>query len=128
VSGLVGLRARRRKSCSRRPGEGFLAAIPAAIPPCAGGSRRTPTGSVGARRGGPWTAETYLSKPVLRVVACEEPRPLGALLADVPERDVVVWVSGLEELALPPEDLAAYGTRPASHPRGADVRARPALD
>lgn len=45
----------------------------------------------------------------LRVVAAKEPSQLGPLLAQVEDDQVVVWASGLEELQLPPDELAAYG-------------------
>jgi hypothetical protein len=44
----------------------------------------------------------------LRIVASHKADQLGALLANVNDAQVVLWVSGLEELMLPAEDLATY--------------------
>jgi hypothetical protein len=44
----------------------------------------------------------------LRVVATREAAQLGPLLEEVDDAQVVIWVSGLEELMLPARDLATY--------------------
>ena len=46
---------------------------------------------------------------VVPVVAAREAGSLDALLNSTPETQVVVWVSGLEELMLPADELAIYG-------------------
>jgi hypothetical protein len=55
-------------------------------------------------------ARAYATRiPVLRVVACVEPDQLDDLLTAISDERVVVWISGLHELELPPEELAQYG-------------------
>jgi hypothetical protein len=46
---------------------------------------------------------------VLRVVGCATARELDLRLADIEDRQVIVWVSGLEELEVLPSKLADYG-------------------
>jgi hypothetical protein len=49
-----------------------------------------------------------------RVLATDTPAHLDALLEHVDDEQVVIWVSGLEELALPPAELAVYAKALAS--------------
>jgi hypothetical protein len=44
----------------------------------------------------------------VRVVAAEDVHALDELLADVSDRELVVWVSGLDEHKVPAEELASY--------------------
>jgi hypothetical protein len=44
----------------------------------------------------------------IRVVAAEDVRALGELLPDIEDRNVVVWVSGLDEYEAPADALASY--------------------
>ncbi len=44
----------------------------------------------------------------IRVVAAEDVHALDELLADIPDRELAVWVSGLDEHKAPAEDLASY--------------------
>jgi hypothetical protein len=46
---------------------------------------------------------------VLRVVAAPSAAALGPLLSDVPDPEVIVWVSGLNELEVMPSQLVDYG-------------------
>jgi hypothetical protein len=56
---------------------------------------------------------------VIRVVACEEPRNLAALLEAVPDERVAVWVSDLDEIGTAASALASYGLAVAgAHRRG----------
>jgi hypothetical protein len=46
--------------------------------------------------------------PCLRVVAAEDVRALDELLPDIPDKEVVVWVSGLDEYEALADDLSSY--------------------
>lgn len=46
---------------------------------------------------------------VLRVIAAPSASSLGPLLADISDPDVIVWVSGLNELTVMPSQLVDYG-------------------
>ncbi|MCW3047312.1 MAG: hypothetical protein JWO74_1596 [Solirubrobacterales bacterium] len=49
-----------------------------------------------------------LDPSCLRVIATETPTQLNALLEQVDDEHLVIWVSGLEELVLPADQLATY--------------------
>jgi hypothetical protein len=48
------------------------------------------------------------SPPAIRVIAAEDVRALKELLPDVPDTELVVWVSGLDEYEALADDLASY--------------------
>lgn len=55
------------------------------------------------------TAAAVSYSPCIRVVATERAAALRELLADVDDSNVVIWVSGLDELTTADTELAEYG-------------------